>query len=157
MPGLIQDRQTVLSFGGEVAYRPVSELTLSLGIHGYSYNDAKQNISDHAQERLESGEPNFTCDFGVHYRGRKVSFGVEARMQSERKWTTLYGDIFEAETAAPFVAPFAIDLRAVFDWRISSRVAIFAEGRNLLDRRLYEYPWYPEYGANCTVGVKLNF
>ena len=45
----------------------------------------------------------------------------------------------------------------MFDWRISSRVAIFAEGRNLLDRRLYEYPWYPEYGANCTVGVKLNF
>lgn len=157
MPGLIQDRQTVLSFGGEVAYRPVSELTLSLGIHGYSYNDAKQNISDHAQERLESGEPNFTCDFGVHYRGRKVSFGVEARMQSERKWTTLYGYIFEAETPEPFVAPFAVDLRAVFDWRISSRVAIFAEGRNLLDRRLYEYPWYPEYGANCTVGVKLNF
>ena len=30
-------------------------------------------------------------------------------------------------------------------------------GRNLVNRRLYEYPWYPELGANFTVGVKANF
>lgn len=27
----------------------------------------------------------------------------------------------------------------------------------LVNRRLYEYPWYPELGANFTVGVKANF
>ena len=32
-----------------------------------------------------------------------------------------------------------------------------AEGRNLINRRLYEYPWYPELGANFTVGIKANF
>ena len=37
------------------------------------------------------------------------------------------------------------------------RVTLFAEGRNLVNRRLYEYPWYPELGANFTVGVKANF
>lgn len=44
-----------------------------------------------------------------------------------------------------------------FDWKVSGRVTLFAEGRNLVNRRLYEYPWYPELGANFTVGVKANF
>ena len=43
-----------------------------------------------------------------------------------------------------------------FDWKVSGRVTLFAEGRNLVNRRLYEYPWYPELGANFTVGVKAN-
>ena len=42
-------------------------------------------------------------------------------------------------------------------WKVSGRVTLFAEGRNLLDRRLYDYAWYPEYGANFTAGVILNF
>lgn len=53
--------------------------------------------------------------------------------------------------------PFAADLRVNFDWKVSGRITLFAEGRNLINRRLYQYPWYPEYGANFTVGVKANF
>lgn len=48
-------------------------------------------------------------------------------------------------------------LRAFFDWRISDRIGIFAEGDNLLNKRQYRYPLYPEYGANFTAGVKLAF
>lgn len=51
----------------------------------------------------------------------------------------------------------AADLRVNFDWKVSGRITLFAEGRNLINRRLYQYPWYPEYGANFTVGVKANF
>ena len=50
-----------------------------------------------------------------------------------------------------------MDLRVNFDWKVSGRVTLFAEGRNLVNRRLYEYPWYPELGANFTVGAKANF
>ena len=56
-----------------------------------------------------------------------------------------------------FKAPFAVDLRVNFDWKVSGRVTLFAEGCNLADRDLYEYPWYPEQGAGFTVGVKANF
>lgn len=53
--------------------------------------------------------------------------------------------------------PFAVDLGADFEWKISGRVAVFVEGRNLLDRKLYEYPWYPEYRVNFTAGAKVVF
>ncbi len=50
-----------------------------------------------------------------------------------------------------------VDLGADFEWKISGRVAVFVEGRNLLDRKLYEYPWYPEYRVNFTAGAKVVF
>ena len=85
-------------------------------------------------------------------------------MQSARKWSAVFENT-GTETAPgepvmqydTFEAPFAVDLRVNFDWKVSGRVTLFAEGRNLINRRLYEYPFYPEYGANFTVGVKANF
>ena len=62
-----------------------------------------------------------------------------------------------AESFGSVEVPFAADLRVNFDWKVSGRITLFAEGRNLINRRLYQYPWYPEYGANFTVGVKANF
>ena len=56
-----------------------------------------------------------------------------------------------------YSVPFAVDLGVDFQWKISGRVSLFAEGRNLLDRRLYDYPWYPGYRVNCTVGAKVSF
>lgn len=146
-------RQTVTSFNGEVEYRPLSVLTFDLGVHGYLYND---------EEDWNNGAPSFAGNVGVRYEGRKVGFGVEARMQSERRWMLLTSDPASGTDAGPvsvssFEAPFGVDLRVDFDWKVSGRVAIFAEGRNLLDRELYEYPWFPELGARFTVGVKANF
>ena len=60
-------------------------------------------------------------------------------------------------SAGRYVVPFAVDLGADFEWKISGRVAVFVEGRNLLDRKLYEYPWYPEYRVNFTAGAKVVF
>ena len=146
-------RQTVTSFNGEVEYRPLSVLTFDLGVHGYLYND---------EEDWNNGAPSFAGNVGVRYEGRKVGFGVEARMQSERRWMLLTSGPASGTDAGPvsvssFEAPFGVDLRVDFDWKVSGRVAIFAEGRNLLDRELYEYPWFPELGARFTVGVKANF
>ena len=36
-----------------------------------------------------NGAPSFAGNVGVRYEGRKVGFGVEARMQSERRWMLL--------------------------------------------------------------------
>ena len=145
-------RQTVTSFNGEIEFRPVSALKFDLGVHGYLYND---------ETDLKNGAPAFAGNIGVGYEGRRVSFGVKALMQGVRRWSVIdlsaAADSAEPVYGPAFEAPFAFDLRVNFDWKVSGRVTLFAEGRNLIDRRLYEYPWYPELGANFTVGVKANF
>lgn len=145
-------RQTVTSFNGEIEFRPVSALKFDLGVHGYLYND---------ETDLKNGAPSFAGNVGVAYEGRKVSFGMKALMQGVRRWTVIdlsaTTDASEPVCGPSFEAPFGVDLRVNFDWKVSGRVTLFAEGRNLVNRRLYEYPWYPELGANFTVGVKANF
>ena len=142
-------RQTVTSFNGEIEYRPISSLRFDLGVHGRFYNKE----CDWA-----NGEASFVGNVGVTYTGRKVAFGVGARMESERRWTTLdYLFSDEISYLPVFRVPFTVDLRAHFDWHVSHRVTLFAEGRNLADRRLYDFARYPELGANFTVGVKANF
>lgn len=154
-PGILipeMARQTVTSFNGEIEFRPVSALKFDLGVHGYLYND---------ETELKNGVPSFAGNVGVAYEGRKVSFGVKALMQDVRRWTLI--DFLAAPDASgpvcgpSFEAPFGVDLRVNFDWKVSGRVTLFAEGRNLINRRLYEYPWYPELGAGFTVGIKANF
>ncbi|MEG1699732.1 MAG: hypothetical protein RR270_00460 [Alistipes sp.] len=142
----IQARQTVLSFNGEVEYRPVAALKMTLGAGGYIYNDDIQ---------LANGAPAFRANVGLRYEGRKISFGVAAQVQSERSWSCF--DQKSIDVPERFTAPFAADLRVDFEWRLSGGFALFAEGRNLANQRLYEYAWYREYGANFMVGVKANF
>lgn len=154
----VTGRQTVTSFHGEVELRPASRFSLLLGVHGYTYNDEGVWYGGERKINLQNGLPSFEGLVRARYDGRKVSFGVTASMQSERGWTT-YG--WDAETAeyvqSSFRAPFGVDLRVHVDWRISGKITLFAEGRNLADRKLYRYAFYPEYGANCTLGVKLDF
>ena len=149
-------RQTVTSFNGEIEYRPVSVLKFDLGVHGYLYND---------ETDLKNGAPSIAGNVGVAYEGRKISFGVKALMQGVRRWSAYAYEPADSHglftmlpvVQNPFKAPFAVDLRVNFDWKVSGRVTLFAEGRNLINRDLYDYPWYPELGANCTVGIKANF
>lgn len=141
--------QSVTSFNAEAIYRPVSTLSATLGVHAYAYDD---------DTAFGNGAPALEADLGFRYEGRKIAAGISLRMQSGREWSYLMsGTGAEDVAAGTFEAPFAVDLRICFDWRVSRRVGIFAEGRNLLDRRLYEWAWYPEYGANCTLGVKVAF
>ena len=143
-------RQTVLSFNGEVTWRPASSFRTELGVHGYIYNDD--------ETKLHNGAPAFDGNFSAHYDGRKISFGAGIWLQSTRKWSDYQLDAASgAESFGSVEVPFAADLRVNFDWKVSGRITLFAEGRNLINRRLYQYPWYPEYGANFTVGVKANF
>lgn len=149
-------RQTVTSFNGEIEFRPVSALKFDLGVHGYLYND---------ETDLKNGAPSFAGNIGVAFEGRKVSFGVKALMQgvlplddAQLRAGACEGSVIvgivRANRSKP---PSASTCRVNFDWKVSGRVTLFAEGRNLVNRRLYEYPWYPELGASFTVGVKANF
>ena len=148
-------RQTVTSFHGEVVYRPVSQLRMDLGVHGFLYNDEALFIYGH-RNKLENGEPAFRADAAVRYVGRKIAFGISARAESRRRWSVFVEQDGE-RSLGRYSVPFAVDLGVGFQWKISGRVSLFAEGRNLLDRRLCDYPWYPGYRVNCTVGAKVSF
>ena len=136
------------SFNGEIEYRPISSLRFDLGIHGYFYNK---------ETEWANGEASFKGNFGAAYSGRRISFGVEALLLGERSWTTFAGLYGGNQPLSDFVAPFAVDLRAHFDWRISHRVTFFVEGRNLANQRLYEYARYREPGIHFLAGIKANF
>ena len=159
----VQARQTVTSLNGEIEIRPLSSLKIDLGAHGRLYND---------ESDLKNGDPAFAGNAGIAYEGRKIAFGVEALLESSRSWSvyryTLQvaggEDSGQAESGTlekavlePFSTPFGVDLRAHFDWHVSGRVTLFAEGRNLLNRKLYNAAWFPELGARFAVGIKANF
>lgn len=158
-------RQTVASFHARLEYRPVNALRMELGVGGYIYNDEGEYVASldpMRRTKLENGEPSFTGSAAIRYEGRKIALGAGVLLQSARKWTVV--GIDDTAVTHPdrvsdgvFTAAFAADLRVDFDWKISRRVTLFAEGRNLLNRKLYEYAWYPCYGANFTLGVKANF
>ena len=156
-----QARQTVTSFHGEAEFHPVNALRIELGLHANLYND---NLD------FGNGVPKFEGNFGIRYSVKQISFGVSLAGQTAQKWTLLYTDIVNApetdETGTEssdiaergtFKVPATMNLQATFDWRISQLVGIFVEGDNLLNHKLYRQPWYPEYGANFTLGVKLAF
>ena len=50
-----------------------------------------------------------------------------------------------------------VDLAARFNWFLSRKVTLFAEGRNLCDAKLYDWAYYRDYGVGFTAGVKLQF
>lgn len=152
----MQGRQTVTSFNGELEYRPTSALKFDLGLHGYIYND---------EERWANASPSFEGNVGVTYAGRKIGFGVEAVMQSCRTWNVfdvehIAGSDGSAEirnAVSRVEVPFGVDLRVHFDWHVSNRVILFAEGRNLINRKLYEYLWYPGAGSSFHGGSQAQF
>lgn len=154
----VAGRLTVASFGGEAVFRPASRFRLALGACGNIYNDEGAWRQGAARCNLDNGLPSFEGHAAAEYEGRKVSFGVSVGLQSARRWSVVTWDA-AAETCAAhaFEAPFGADLRVHLDWRVGGRTTIFGEGRNLANRPLYRYAFYPEYGANCTVGVKLEF
>lgn len=145
-------RRNTVSFNGELVLRPVNNLMIALEAHGYDYSD---------RTGFCSGLPQFRGDASVRYTHRKYAFGVSATVQSVRHWSVLlrrpYSGDPEHVEDDPFKVPFTVDVRAFFDWHVTSRTTLFAEGRNLAAARLYAWPGYPEYGAGFTAGVKIDF
>ncbi|MFR2062805.1 MAG: hypothetical protein ACLS37_13535, partial [Alistipes sp.] len=106
-----------------------------------------------------TGLPQFRGDASVRYTHRKFAFGVSAAVRSVRFWSVMAAQPYSADPAhleeVPFKVPFTVDLRAFADWHVTPRTTLFAEGRNLANARLYEWPGYP-YGAGFTAGVRID-
>ena len=86
--------------------------------------------------------------------------GLRAVMQGERWWSMVMSDdtkVIEERLIDRYKMPSAVDVQFDFEWRMSGMMALFVEGRNLLNSDLYDLPTMPEYGINALVGVRLTF
>lgn len=139
----------VASLNGELAYRPIRNLLMTLEAHLYMYSDNNLEI--------KHGAPSFTTDLKFKYSTGRFSFGASAEFQSVREWSIVKGEYTVNAQQTAFVAPFSIDVKADVSCRISRGIDIFTEVGNIANMRLYEQPYYPEYGVNFTAGVKMSF
>ncbi|MBQ2728631.1 MAG: hypothetical protein IJF77_05370 [Alistipes sp.] len=146
-----QERQTRYTMGAEVTYRPATNWVLDAAARFYAYDD---------EHKLQNGAPEWEAEFGVRYEGRKVRVGLRAVMQGERWWSMVMSDdtkVIEERLIDRYKMPSAVDVQFDFEWRMSGMMALFVEGRNLLNSDLYDLPTMPEYGINALVGVRLTF
>lgn len=143
-------RQTRFTAAGEATWRPVTSFVIDLAVRFALYHDEKS---------LEGGDPRLSGHLGFRYDGRKIRFGVKALAQSARTWSICSAETTQTQiaTVGRVEVPFEVDLQVDFEWMITSSLALFVEGRNLLCRDLYRWPLFPEYGANALVGVRWNF
>lgn len=158
-----------LSLNAEFAWRPSSRFTFDGEIHAHSFKGAKDIFYTEVKTySLAYGRPQLTARLRGEYRAHKVSLELEAQMQSVRHWTTfefIYRpyliDGQETYLARPvfydYKVPVTVDLTARFNWFLSRKVTLFAEGRNLCDAKLYDWAYYRDYGVGFTAGVKLQF
>lgn len=162
-----------LSLNAEFAWRPSSRFTFDGELHMHSFKGAEDVYYNNNQPyTLAYGRPQLTARLRGEYRACKVSLEVEAQMQSVRHWTT-YTSVNEKPSEPDsdsglnlgrrviglydFKVPVTVDLAARFNWFLSRKVTLFAEGRNLCDAKLYDWAYYRDYGVGFTAGVKLQF
>lgn len=161
-----------LSLNAEFAWRPSSRFTFDGELHMHSFKGAEDVYYNNNQPyTLAYGRPQLTARLRGEYRARKVSLEVEAQMQSVRHWTAYTFTYEQTSTNWPgfnldllpmvglydFKVPVTVDLAARFNWFLSRKVTLFAEGRNLCDAKLYDWAYYRDYGVGFTAGVKLQF
>lgn len=160
-----------LSLNAEFAWRSSSRFTFDGEVHAHSFKGAEDvYYKNNKPYTLAYGRPQLTARLRGEYRARKVSLEVEAQLQSVRHWTTYYTGLTSVDAGPgeiadvlPFVdlydykVPVTVDLRARFNWFLSHKVTLFAEGRNLCDAKLYDWAYYRDYSVGFTAGVKLRF
>ena len=162
-----------LSLNAEFAWRLSSRFTFDGEVHAHSFKGAEDvHYKNNKPYTLAYGRPQLTARLRGEYRARKVSLEVEAQLQSVRHWTA-YTSVNEKPSEQDsdsglnlvrrvidlydFKVPVTVDLAARFNWFLSRKVTVFAEGRNLCDAKLYDWAYYRDYGVGFTAGVKLQF
>ncbi len=134
-------------------------LALDLRVNIANNESGGYHLYPDRRTELEGAVPLFEGAFRARYGHRRFEVGLTLDMASSRSWTTVArrgasSGLYDIST---FESPFAVDLGVDVVWKLSHRLHLFAEGRNLADSDLYDHPWYRRRGAQFVAGVKLNF
>lgn len=143
--------QHSLRLNGSVVFRPSGWFMAQVQMGAYVWEN---------YENFYSSRPNFDVDVELRYTGHRLSVGATLEYQGGVKWMTLA----EGEPAEGVVPSYVatqtsntINLGLDVEWRINTRWAVFAEGRNLTGSKLYEWLHYYTDSVQCMVGAKFSF
>ena len=147
-------RRNIFSINGSVEYKPISPLLIEAQVKGFLYTTFAT---------VENAMPSIEARLALRYTHRKFAVGASADLVGASRWTSIVdyrqGDSFRtAVDINPSVrVPVAVDLGLDFEWFASDKCTVFVQGRNLANMKTYHWVFYREYGANFTVGAKLQF
>ena len=151
------------------AYQHTLRIDGSVMLHPVSWFEAELRAGIYAWENYEdyySNRSNFDASLGLRYLGRKISASITAEYRSGIKWMTLLpSDNFGVlETDSVSAKKFGYEktnatftLDAEVEYRINDRWVVYAEGRNLLGSKIYDWLNYYRNTPEGIVGVKMSF
>ncbi len=144
--------ENVWSLCAEMDYKPISQLYMSLQVKGMIY-DTRQSVD------LKDARSPIEAAFRMRYSHKKFAVGAKVELVGQRKWTSVVYPEFgvDEKTTTSLILPTDVDVGLNVDWYVTPKCTVFAEGNNLANMNIYKYAFYREYGANFTVGVKLQF
>ncbi|MBP3497372.1 MAG: hypothetical protein J6K33_06015 [Alistipes sp.] len=145
--------QNIITLNASLEYKPLSTLLLGAGFKWMLYDE---NFVD-----VENGKPNFEANFNIQYTHRKFAIGAKADIIGSRSWS-FAGEYFEGDvrdnfTLHSYTYPVCCDLGLTFDWFVAKQCAIYIEGRNLGNAKIYDYALYRRLGVGAVAGIKVQF
>lgn len=141
-----QERLTLVGLGGEISYRPTTELSFDAAVKLYTLDE---------DAAWSAGVAELNGHIAARYEGRKIRAGVKVEVESERGWSIL--SPADGSVLGRFDAPFAVNVMADVEWVLNSQWSLFVEGRNLAHQTLYRFPMYRDYGIGAVVGARWLF
>ena len=142
----VVDKQRVMSLEASLEYKPISQLYISAAVKAMKYT-VPESVA------VENSKPSLLGNIGVRYTHSKFAIGTTAELVGATRWSVGTA----VEDSAVVTYPMYVDLDVTFDWFISKKCTLYAEGRNLTNSKIYHWALYKEYGVGAIMGVKIQF
>ena len=144
------------------AYQHSLRLDGGVKLHPARWFEAELEAAVYAWENYDNyyaNRPNFEADVDLRFMARRFRAELNLGYTSAIKWMTL--NVPQSEnlpaTYGYIKTGGTLCLSANVEWRISNRIALFAEGRNLAGSKVYEWLGYYYSTPRAMLGVKMTF
>jgi hypothetical protein len=148
---LVYDQEaTVFQFNSSVELSLTEKYTLATQVDFFHYNLSNQQVAWH--------RPSWTLQMNQRYAPfKKLSLQANLQVMGGLQARGLGAIDTNPVKKEVFKLPAVVDLQFKADYAISSRLSIFAEGNNLLNKRNIRWMNYPVRGIQGLGGLSFKF
>ncbi len=144
------------------AYQHSLRLDGGVKLHPARWFEAELSAAVYAWENYDdyyANRPNFEADIDLRFMARRFRAELNLGYTSAIKWMTLNAPQGENQPATYGYVKTGgtLQLGVNVEWRISNRMALFAEGHNLTASKVYEWLGYYDSTPQAMLGVKMTF
>jgi outer membrane receptor protein involved in Fe transport len=107
---------------------------------------------DNASAMYLLSEPNMRGNISAEYTLRKWKFYVGGELLGARSCSVIREGVL-----SQYDMPLAFDLGAGLSYRINRHIELYADGKNLLNSKIYDFADYYRPGAGFMLGIKMDF